>query len=53
MMEMKITLAILLQKYHFTLIPNQRIDRVGMTGSLPKHGIKMRIDNRWKIPRSR
>jgi len=44
MMEMKITLAILLQKYHFTLIPNQRIDRVGMTGSLPKHGIKMRID---------
>ena len=44
MMEMKITLATLLQKYHFTLIPNQRIDRVGMTGSLPKHGIKMRID---------
>jgi len=42
MMEMKITLAILLQKYHFTLIPNQRIDRVGMTGSLPRHGIKMR-----------
>ena len=44
MMEMKITLAVLLQRYHFTLIPNQRIDRVGMTGSLPKHGIKMRID---------
>jgi cytochrome P450 len=43
MMEIKITLAILLQKYHFTLIPNQRIDRVGMTGSLPKYGIKMRI----------
>jgi len=41
---MKITLAALLQKYHFTLIPNQRIDQVGMTGSLPKHGIKMRID---------
>jgi len=44
MMEMKITLAMLLQKYHFTLIPNQRIDRVGMNGSLPKYGIKMRID---------
>ena len=44
MMEMKITLAILLQKYHFTLIPNQRIDRVGMTGSLPKYGVKVRID---------
>ena len=44
MMEMKITLAMLLQKYHFTLIPNQRIDRVGMNGSLPKYGIKMWID---------
>ncbi len=54
MLELKITLAILLQKYHFTLIPNQRIDRVGLTGSLPKHGIKMRIDQRGgsftKIP---
>jgi cytochrome P450 len=44
MMELKITLAILLQKYHFALLPNQRVDRIGMTGSLPKHGIKMRID---------
>ncbi len=44
MMEMKITLATLLQKYHFILMPNQRIDRVGMTGSLPKHGIQLRID---------
>jgi cytochrome P450 len=43
-MEMKITLAVLLQKFHFMLIPNQRVDRVGLTGSLPKHGIKMRID---------
>ncbi|HJS20412.1 MAG TPA: cytochrome P450 [Anaerolineales bacterium] len=44
MMEMKIVLAILLQRYHFTLLPNQRIDRVGMTGSLPKHGIRMKIE---------
>ena len=43
MMEMKITLAMLLQRYHFALIPNQRIDRVGLTGSLPKHGVKMQI----------
>jgi cytochrome P450 len=54
MIEMKITLAILLQKYHFSLIPNQRIDRVGMTGSLPKYGIRMRIDrpdrNNTKVP---
>ena len=41
--ELKITLAILLQKYHFTLIADQRIDRVGLTGSLPKYGIRMRI----------
>ena len=46
MMELKITLAMLLQKYHFTLVPDQRIDRVGMTGSLPKHGIKMKIEER-------
>jgi cytochrome P450 len=44
MMEMKITLAILLQKFHFTLVSNQHVDRIGLTGSLPKHGIKMRID---------
>ena len=50
MMEMKITLAILLQKYHFTLLPNQRIDRVGMTGSLPKYGIKMRIGKPGEKP---
>lgn len=46
MMELKITLAMLLQKYHFTLVPDQSIDRVGMTGSLPKHGIKMKIEER-------
>ena len=44
MMEMKIVLAMLLQKFHFTLIPNQRIDRVGLMGSFPKYGIKMKIN---------
>ena len=43
MMELKITLAILLQRYHFTLIPGQRIDRIGLTGSIPKQGIKMSL----------
>ena len=43
MMEMKITLAILLQQFHFSLIPNQRIDRVGLTGSLPRYGIRMKV----------
>jgi len=40
MIEMKAVLAILLQRYGLSLLPNQRIDRVGITGSLPKHGIK-------------
>jgi len=44
MMELKITLAILLQRFRFTLIPNQRIERIGLTGSIPKYGIKMRLD---------
>jgi cytochrome P450 len=43
-MVLKITLAILLQRFHFSLIPNQRIQRVGLIGSLPKYGIKMRLD---------
>jgi cytochrome P450 len=47
-MELKITLAMLLQQFHFSLIPNQRIDRVGLIGSLPKHGIKMRISQLGK-----
>jgi len=44
MLELKITLAILLQRFRFTLLPNQRIDRVGLTGSIPKQGIKARLD---------
>jgi cytochrome P450 len=43
MMELKITLAILLQRYRFTLAPNQRIDRIGLTGSIPKQGLKMKL----------
>jgi hypothetical protein len=27
-------------------MPGQRIDRVGLTGSLPKHGVRMRIEKR-------
>jgi cytochrome P450 len=44
MMEMKIALAMLLQKFHFTLIPSQRIDRVGLIGLRPRYGIKLQID---------
>lgn len=44
MLEIKIALAILLQRYKLTLLPGQRIDRVGITGTLPKYGIKARVD---------
>ena len=44
MLELKITLAILLQRFHFTLLPNQRIDRSGLTGSIPKNGIQFRLE---------
>jgi cytochrome P450 len=45
MMELKITLAMLLQRFHFSLVPGQRIDRKGLTGSIPKHGIEMKLDD--------
>ena len=45
MMELMITLAILLQRFRFTLLPNQRIDRIGLTGSVPKYGIKARLES--------
>ena len=44
MMELKITLAILLQSFRFSLVPNQRINRIGLTGSIPKNGIKMKLN---------
>ena len=44
MIEIKIVLATLLQRYRLTLLPGQRIDRVGIAGSLPKHGIKVRVE---------
>lgn len=46
MMELKITLAMLLQRFHFSLLPNQRIERIGLTGSIPKYGIKMKLGDR-------
>ncbi len=44
MVELKIVLAILLQRFRLTVLPGQRIDRAGLTGSSPKYGIKVRID---------
>ena len=43
MIELKVVLAMMLQRYRFTVVPNSRIDRhVGITLS-PKHGIPMWI----------
>jgi cytochrome P450 len=54
MLELKITLAMLLQRYRFALLPGQRIDRVGLTGSVPKRGIKVKLErldgNFVKVP---
>jgi len=50
MMELKITLAILLQRFRFSLVPGQRIDRTGLTGSIPKHGIKMKLEDKNRLP---
>ena len=44
-MELMITLAILLQRFHFTLLPDQNIHRIGLTGSIPKYGVKVRLEN--------
>ena len=44
MLELKITLAMLLQRFRFDLLPGQRIDRVGLTGSIPKRGIKVKLE---------
>jgi cytochrome P450 len=44
MLELKTTLAILLQWFRFRLLPNQRIDRIGLTGSIPKYGIQVKLE---------
>jgi cytochrome P450 len=49
MMELKITLAMLLQRFRFSLVPGQRIERKGLTGSIPKYGIKMKLDDKRNV----
>lgn len=43
MMEIKIVLSMLLQKYRLQYIPNQTIDRFGLIVMAPKNGIKMTV----------
>lgn len=42
-MEIKIVLAILLQRYRFELVPNSRVDRYMSITMAPRPGIRMRI----------
>ena len=43
MMEMKLVLSMILQRYRLTLLPKARIDRWGLMLSAPKQGLPMRV----------
>jgi hypothetical protein len=43
MMEIKIVLAMLLQRYRLVLEPGARIDRAGIVTIAPKHSMPMRV----------
>lgn len=43
MMEIKIVLSILLQRFRLALAPDQTIDRTGVIVMSPKHGVSMRV----------
>ena len=54
MMQLKITLAVILQKFTFTLVPGTKVDCVGLNSIRPKNGlpmiIKKRNDNSVAVP---
>jgi cytochrome P450 len=43
MLEMKVVLALILQRYRLALIPNTRIDRMVRFTIVPKYGMPMRV----------
>ncbi|MGH2592152.1 MAG: hypothetical protein ACRDGG_01420 [Anaerolineae bacterium] len=43
MLEIKLVLPIILQRYRLTLPPRARVDRSGLVLSAPKGGLPMRI----------
>jgi len=43
MIELKLTLAIMLQRFHLALPPQARVDLGGLMLSAPKHGLPLRI----------
>ncbi|HSQ39191.1 MAG TPA: cytochrome P450, partial [Anaerolineales bacterium] len=51
MMQLKIALSILLQRYSFTLKPGMRVDCAGLNSIRPKNGLPMIVTARGDIPR--
>jgi cytochrome P450 len=43
MLEIKIVLAMLLQKYRLQYLPQQRVERCGFIVMTPKHGMPMMV----------
>jgi cytochrome P450 len=50
MMQLKIALSILLQRYSFTLKPGTRLDCAGLNSIRPKHGLPMIVTERGEVP---
>jgi cytochrome P450 len=48
MMQLKIALSMLLQRYSFTLKPGARVDCAGLNSIRPKNGLPMIVDERGK-----
>ena len=51
MMQLKIALSILLQRFSFTLKPGARVDCAGLNSIRPKNGLPMIVTARGDIPR--
>ncbi len=50
MLQLKIALVILLQRYSFTLKPGARVDCAGLNSIRPRHGLPMIVRERGGIP---
>jgi hypothetical protein len=50
MMQLKIALSILLQRYSFTLRKGAKVDCAGLNSIRPKNGLPMVVDVRGDVP---
>ncbi|HEY5731773.1 MAG TPA: cytochrome P450 [Anaerolineales bacterium] len=53
MMQLKISLSMLLQRYSFTLKPGAKVDCAGLNSIRPKNGLPMIVSERGDVPASR